>query len=579
MFKNKPYFFSRLTIAFIVCASVLLVWFFRWEDDKYLYIVDGDGADYYSYLVSIFINQDLGAQDLSPWYIIPTATGTINVHPLGVSLLLSPFFGIGYICSTIIDADLNGLSEPFLKMVSVGALFYLTLGLYFLRRLLAEFNFSDKVIAITLLLVFFGTNLLNYAIIEPSMAHVYSFAMISAFLFYAKKLFAQFSRKHLYLAALLFALVILIRPVNGIIIFTLPFLAGSFSNFKTVLAAFFRDKRALIVSALIFFSVLFIQSAVWYAQNGQFIQWSYKGNGFYFSDPHTWLMLFGFDSGFFIYTPLCLLVLLGLIPLFKENRFRFWILSGFLAFSFYLFSCYWGYTYFDGLGIRTFVDYYALFAVLLAMLLTYIAKKWIKFMAVPALMSASLISLVFCFQYQAGILPAAGMNYNKFRYIFLNTDESYAGVLGGCMDLAPYADADTPPEMIYSSDQKQAVDLKDTEYGLLNDINPLKISSNKLYVKISLERKEEALNSSQEAMVVVHLQKENGESKSYQAFKINEVPADTCCAWEAFNYRVTIADKVVPGDKLGIYIWNKAKQSFSIQNFNVEVYNYNFKTS
>jgi hypothetical protein len=556
---------------------VLLVWFFRWDGDKYLFIVDGDGADYYSYLVSVFINKNLGAQDISPWYIIPTATGTINVHPLGVSLLLAPFFGIGYICSLIIDADLNGMSEPFLKMVSVGALCYLTIGLYFLKRLLAEFNFSDKIIAITLLLIFFGTNLLNYAIIEPSMAHVYSFAMISAFLLYVKKLSGRFSAKYLYLSVFLFALVILIRPVNGIIILTVPFFAGSFSNFKMLLTEIFRNKKPLIISAVIFFCVLFIQSAVWYAQNGQLIQWSYKGNGFYFSDPHTLLMLFGFDSGFFIYTPLCLLVLLGLIPLFRQDKFRFAIMAGFLVFSFYLFSCYWGYTYFDGLGIRTFVDYYALFAVLLALLLTYIADKKIRFAATPVIMSASLISLVFCYQYQCGILPAAGMNYNKFKYIFLNTDESYAGILGGCTDLAPYADA--PPEMIYSSDHKEVFDFKNNEYGLLNDINPLKVSSNKLYVKISLDRKEEMMNSSQAALIVVHVQKENGESKSYQAFKINEVPADTCCSWETFNYQVTIADKVLPGDKLGVYIWNKDRQPFSIQNFNVEVYNYNFKTS
>jgi hypothetical protein len=542
-----------------------------------MYAVNGDGVDYYSYLVSVFINHNPGHQDPSAWFIINTPTGTINVHTLGVSLLLSPFFFIGYLWALITGAELTGLSAPFQKMVCIGALTYVMLGLYFLKRLLLDLHFSDKITALTLTLVFFGTNLLNYAINEPSMAHVYSFALIAIFLFYINRLTQKFSSRYLYLAAASLALIILVRPVNVIVILAIPFFAGSFDAFRVFLKDLLRHKRQLVISIVAFFSIVMLQPLMWYFQNQHFIQWSYKGNGFYFSDPHTLLMLFGFDSGFFIYTPLCFILLGGLIPLFSKNKFQFAVLFLFLSFCFYLFSCYWGYTYFDGLGIRTFVDFYAIFSILLATLLTYVSSKRIKWLVFPITGFAAFLNLIFCYQYNAGILPAAGMNSNKFSYIFLHTGGEYAGVLGGCMDMAPYSE--TAPQLIFSYQGKENYTYTNNEFGLGWKADSLKIASNKLFVKVKLRRKEESINSSYGAMLVVHIESKEGQNRSYQAYKLNDTPSETCCEWQEFSYQVTIADKLEPSDKLSVYVWNKEKQRFSIDNFNIEVYNYNFKTS
>jgi hypothetical protein len=534
-------------------------------------------VDYYSYLISVFIDHNLGNQNAGPWYIITTPTGTINVHTLGVSLLLLPFFAIGYIFASFTGAELNGVSAPFMVMVSLGALCYLTLGLHQLKKLLIGFGIKDKWMAITLLLLFFGTNLLNYALYEPSMSHVYSFALISTFLYSFKKFSEGFSRKYLYVCALVLGLIILVRPVNALIVLTTPFLAGSFVNFKKVIIEIFQNKKYLIVSASFFLGTLFIQSVTWYAQNGYFLQWSYKSDGFYFDTPHIWSILLGFSSGLFIYTPLCLVALFGFIPLYKQNKFRAVVLLLFLAFSYYFFSCFWAYTYFEGLGIRTFVDYYALYALLLAMFLTYVESKKIKFAALGTAILSSAMGLIFSYQYQAEILPRAGMNFVKFKYIFLNTGDSYRCVLGGCMDMEPYYE--TVPEKIYSYNQDEVYTYDSNEFGLAYKIDSLKLRSNKLYVKVDLNRKENDLNSSQKALLVVHVQAKNGDSKNYQAYRLNDVPASHCCDWEKLNYKVSIPDKVEPGDKLSVYIWNKEKQQFLIDKFSVEIYNYNYKTS
>lgn len=575
MLKLGAHSYSKIAIAGIVCISLILIYFFRWSGGLYRFVISGDGNDYYSYLISIFIDKNLTHQDLSHWYVMQTPTGTINAHPPGVSVLLFPFFLIGYVWAALFNAPLDGFSKPFQVMVSMGALFYLTAGLIYLRRLLTAFGIKDKIVALVIVLMFFGTNLIIYALDEPSMSHIYSFTLITAFLYYIHRIFQQPSKRHLYFAGIILGLIILVRPVNAIIFMVIPFFADSWDNLVIRIKKLFLQWKALVVPTILFLMVASIQSIIWLIQNGKVIQWSLRGRGFYFGRPQTWLMLFGFDSGFFIYTPLCLIILLGLIPLFRQNKFRFIILSLFIAFAFYLFSCYWSYNYYDGLGIRTFVDFYSLFSILLAILLTYLAdKKIIKYAAIIFMGGAFLLNLVYCYQYQANIMLHSGMTYKKYKYIFLKTDKSYANVLGGSIDLEPYSTS--PPPLIYNFSYKDTYSFNNNEYGVTAKL-PLNFPTNELHLKINLKRKQESPNSSFNAYIVVQIESEKGEIKKYEAHRLNDTPAQTFGIWEDMHYEVNIISQASqPTDQLSVYIWNRDKKNFSIKEYSLEVYNYTY---
>jgi hypothetical protein len=403
--------------------------------------------------------------------------------------------------------------------------------------------------------------------------------MISAFLYTTFCFFREQKKKHLYLSALFYGLIILVRPVNAIVILILPFWANSPGDFISRLRSFLNPKSFLL-SILICLSVLFVQSAIWYAQNGHFMQWTQKHDGFYFTDPHPLLMLFGFDMGFFIYTPLCFVLLFGLIPLFVENKYRFTALSLFILFWFYLFSSHWGYTYFDGLSIRPMVDYYAVFAVLGALLIQYLSGMK-KVMVGTVLGCSTLINMIFCYQYKTGIIPAAAMNYEKLKYVFLKVSPQYYGILGGCMDLVPYAEKhpspsysvlntfDDQPEKFFTYDQN--------EYGVEYRVDRIGFKSNKLFFKVNLKRKETLINSSSNALLAISVENPNHETKFFQAFKFNDVPSEDCCEWKDRVYQINtpIPQCVQPEDKLVVFIWNKDKQKFLVDDFKVEVYNYN----
>lgn len=558
--------------------AILLLVVWQPRTGQPLALIDGDGRDYYSYLVSIFIRHDLGHQDITQYYINATPTGTVNVHTIGVALLMLPFFGIGYLWAAVGGYSLAGYSEPFQYMVSIAALFYMLLGLAYTRKLLRVMGFADGVVAITLLLVCFGTNLLNYGLNEPAMSHVYSFALIAMFMYYTQRLFATMQARYLYLSALVFGLVMLVRPVNAIILFVAPFWANSPHDLIQKLKAMFRPGKKILLATLIVLAVLSVQSTCWMIQNGRLLQWTQKDDGFYFSDPHPFLMLFGFNSGFFIYVPLCLLLLLGFIPLWRRSPYRFAVLLLFLSGCVYLFSSHWAYTYFDGLGIRPLVEYYSIFAILGAMLLA--SLKSISRVAVSTLMVACVaLNLVYCYQFKAGILPPSAMTYNKLRYIFLETGDSYVHALGGSMDPPPYSKHRPAPSYThinhFEKDPKGYYAYGRQEFGVACHVPSLGFSSNKLYVTVSLKRMEAALHSSSGSLVALQVESPAHQSKTFEAFKLNDAPAGSCCHWEQCQYAITLNGQFDKEDSLTVFVWNQGKQPFYIDDFKVEVYNYN----
>ena len=64
------------------------------------------------------------------------------------------------------------------------------------------------------------------------MSHVYSFAFMNMFIYYLRQYFIFFKRKHLLLLSIILGIIVLIRPINGMILFIIPFVAGNYTNLK-----------------------------------------------------------------------------------------------------------------------------------------------------------------------------------------------------------------------------------------------------------------------------------------------------------------------------------------------------------
>ncbi len=287
----------------------------------------------------------------------------------GVAILQLPFFMTAHILAKPLGYESNGFSPIYHWILNVAAVFYLLLGLIFLKRFLS-WDFKNNTIWLVLLTLFSGTNLYYYAIDETVMSHVYSFSLFGVFLFMIRK--TKYLKHSLIFDRILFGLlcglIVLVRPSN--IIFLSVFLFLDITNTADILKRLrmlfrFPVLLPVVLSVLIVWVPQFIY---WYYLDGKIISYTYTGEGFIWSDPQLLQTWFSPLNGLFLYSPFYLVVLAGLFyMIFSKRQNGIYILVLFILIS-YVFSCWWDYSFGCSFGGRNFVEYLALFSIPIAFL-------------------------------------------------------------------------------------------------------------------------------------------------------------------------------------------------------------------
>ena len=170
------------------------------------------------------------------------------------------------------------------------------------------------------------------------------------FMYYSMVLFRGFKEKEkkvkinkrlFFLLSLLLGMIILIRPLNGLILLATPFLSFEFERFKKATLTLFTSPKIIVPCLFLFFGMVLIQLVLYKLQTGHFFVYSYAEEGFNFSDPHLLDILFSYKKGLFLYTPLAFISLFGLYYLFKNNSYQFWSFTIFFFVLTYFLSSWW----------------------------------------------------------------------------------------------------------------------------------------------------------------------------------------------------------------------------------------------
>ncbi|MDP4281935.1 MAG: hypothetical protein Q8867_07255 [Bacteroidota bacterium] len=355
--------------------------YLNWESEIY-----GDKAGYYVYLPSVFFyhfNPNLfpaGIDEKTGFgFQLDTINHKVNTkYPYGVSLMVSPFFGISCLISTVSGLSLMGGFAPlFHRMMGFSAIIYLVFGLWFLKKML-ERKFSSRTACITTLLIYFATNLIYYTVSEPLMSHVYSFFLFSLFLFSLDRFLKDENNYGaFFLICLSFVLAIIVRPVNCIL-FLLYFFWDIRSG-KEILQRvknLFRP-RYFLTFILIFTLFILPQLFYWKYLTGNYFHYSYAGESFSdWNHPRILEVWFSTLNGLFLYTPVLLIFLAGLIlMLMKRKRNSLLILFVFLLMTYMAGS--WHQWYFGcSYGQRTFIEYYVIFSFPAGFFLEWTITRW-----------------------------------------------------------------------------------------------------------------------------------------------------------------------------------------------------------
>jgi len=574
-----------------------------WKD-----VIASDGRGYYAYLPSVILHGELDFEQvlqreneiypamMAGTFITEVDGKPVNKYFAGVALLIFPFFMLAWFLSWIVGLPPDGYNAVFQLMVSISGIFYLMLGLHFTWKLLGKFKFPDGTTSLSLWVIVFGTNLLIYTLDAPAMSHVFSFAAVAVFLYCAKNYFETRKVKAVLFAIFASGIIVLIRPVNGIMVFLIPFLAGNSEKFVSGFRHFVKNTNQWLPGILILSLLMLIQPGLWFAQTGHWLVWSYQGEGFDFLHPEILKVLFSYQKGFFIYTPVALLAFFGLAGLYRKSKWQFSWLTGFLIVLTWLVASWWNWYYGDSFGQRVFIDFYAVLALLLAFSVTGFRKRYLRLSLVTLIVLLVFLNLLQSWQYSQGIIHAYAMNKTKYWHVFLKTGDEYRNLFSGPVDIPPFKTDLTTPLVVYSDDFEKEQEgwissgRTETQYAhggvfvsMLSQNQPyssaklltgdtLLVGRKDLYAKVGVFIFDKEQNASKTAKLVVSLANLADSAYYQNSCDINEMPYWKSKIWRQVEFGYQLPEIHKSTDKLKIFIWQKGSDTLFVDDFRISIY-------
>ncbi|MBK9109814.1 MAG: hypothetical protein IPM92_15940 [Saprospiraceae bacterium] len=435
--KFTPSLLSLLILIFIMVFANFNIG--RWNGLK---VIDWDVVGFYAYLPATFIYHDYKlkfvkdhpefAHERKFWPQAAPNGGLVIKPTMGLSFMYLPFFFIAHFHSQIADLEANGFTILYHKYIHLSALFYLIIGLFFLRKLLIRW-FSEWATAMSLFSIVLGTNLFYYATTEASMSHAYTFSICAVFLYSIVIWYDLKNVKIALLAGILFGLMILIRPVNIVFgLFPLFYGMRSLSAYKERFQFLINHSKHLSIFFASAFIVLLPQFLYWKSVTGHFLFYSYLDEHFYFLKPKLLQGLFSFRNGWLIYSPIMLFSMVGLY--FIKSKHSDLLNPIRILFPFYIYLVFsWWCWWYVGFGNRAMIDSYAILAISLATCYEQllVSKSFIKYTALVLLVFLIGLNAFQTLQYRNGLLHFDGMNFKAYKASFgtLKYNDTYKNAL------------------------------------------------------------------------------------------------------------------------------------------------------
>jgi hypothetical protein len=313
----------------------------------------------------------------------------------------------------------DGYAAIYHGSVLVAALFYMVITLIFMGKILDFYRINHWIKVLSILGAYFGTNWFYYTTWEASLSHVYSAGVIAAFFYYAIIFSKDITLKWGLIIGVLLGFIVLLRPLNILVVLFLPIFHYNFSSFINWVKSLIVKPVILSLSFLSFLTVLSIQFIIYKIQIDQWYIYAYLNEGFNFLKPHFFNFLFSIRKGFFVYTPLFLLSILGLVSWAKFNSFQvlWWILS--VIILVYILSSWHMWWYGGTFGTRVLIEYYIIWIIPLAILFQK-AGRYSKFFLVMITCFFVFNGVLQQYQYRKGIIHYDNMNWQMYKEAFLH---------------------------------------------------------------------------------------------------------------------------------------------------------------
>lgn len=351
-------------------------------------IFQSDSEGYYMYIAAPFFSGGFDQyKPGSPVYTPYPGTNKIfTKYTYGTALLEAPFAFAAQFVYVLKSGHHNthGRLREHGFGILAAYMFYSLLTLWLLRRYL-ERRFDPVWVMAALCSLYLGTNWLFYTVKEPGNSHVASLFIITCWLVFVPKLLREPSTRNFVIAGVIFGLTSLIRPTNSIAILYLlfaPMEGPNGGNWKDRWNFLRNHLNKIPVVAATLLLVWFPQLWYWHSITGKWLYYSYDEEGFsHWQSPKILNVLFDVQNGLFIYAPILLMPVAGLMyGVWKKRREALGIFFTLTVLT-YLFASWHTWSFGGAYGHRCYVE-------------------WLCFLSIP-----------FCWFLQEMVSPSTGRRW------------------------------------------------------------------------------------------------------------------------------------------------------------------------
>lgn len=571
--KNPLSWFALLLIVFTVQNNLL--------DGEFKNVIRSDGRGYYAYLPAITIYDDptfeksLEAEtrnagdNFNQFYLYRNADGsTYNKYFPGMAVLQSPFFAGGCLMAAISGAPVDGYSEPFQIAFLLGSLFYVIFGMFLFSFCLKQLfpNFARYVPWIVIG-IYTSTTLLMYSTFTLGLSHHYSFFLFSVFFYLVLRLKREISGKIIFWLGVTLGMIALVRPTNILIVLILPFLLHDTISIKEFFMALFARRAKLFLKGflgfILIFSLLFI---VWKWQSGNWIVWSYSGEGFNFFHPAILENLFSFRNGLFLHSPILIVAFVGAILATLENRSKmlwWWIYFGLNT---WVISSWWCWDYETSFGNRPFTEH----IIFLIIPLFYLLEKKPK-IVVGTLVFFTLIGGIRYQAYTTGFMVDQRFTAKNYVPSLNIWNSENADRWQFPRSVNPFGER-IKEQIILERTEILAVDAT-TEFALDAGMAiPNDRTKEILFYRVSMEKR--VKKPLTDAFLVIHASNEDGSEIYYKAVELHNDRMEGQEDWAEISFSGQIPDHFHQLQNVKTYLWNRGKNEFELRNIRMSVETY-----
>ena len=594
MYKNR----ISLIVVILIGIYIVLFPFLNGIPNPFTY----DTFGYYLYMPMSYVHNDLGITDFSIindlqrkqfisesiYQLNKLDNGNfLNRYPVGLSILLSPFYLIGHFFAGFTNYPKNGFSFPYQVSIILGCLFYISASLFILRRLLLNF-FSDKIVAVSIVLICLGTNFLNEVTTNVAMPHGLLFFVYGCIVITTIKWHLNKSIFNSILLGFVLGLAVVSRPSEIVAVF-IPLFWGvsSLSEFRSKIIFNYNQFRKQVLIVLLSFMIpLFIQMLYWKIYGGSFIIDSYKnpGEGLDLLSPHIFDFLFSFKKGWFIYSPLVVFSLIGFYFFFKKAPQYFLPFFLYVIFNLYLVSSWTNWWYGHSFGSRAMVQSYLVLAFPLAFFIKNISSfnKIIRFITILIIPCILFLSIFQTYQYKLGLLDGDRMTLEYYKATFLKLDVnknelehllSFDRSIGFFEAQKKYDFEKESNLFNFKKEKRLKISNSEKEQFIEEHRIPYIDISDTDYVWMKVTFKAKLTDRNTEMYLVTNMRrKKSGESYKYSALPLIKEKNFEVNKWKTYTVYYLTPHIRSNSDEFQTYFWYKSGGDTFIKEYSISTY-------